>query len=62
MYSMFHGGLPHDVMHDILEGIAPLEMALLLHHIIILNRYLTLEEYNFRLKNFDYGYTETNRP
>ena len=61
MYSMFHGGLPHDVMHGILEGIAPLQMALLLHH-IILNRYLTLEEYNFRLKNFDYGYTETNRP
>ena len=25
---MFDGGLPHDAMHDILEGIVPLEMNL----------------------------------
>ena len=25
-YSMFNFGLPHDAMHDVLEGIAPLEL------------------------------------
>lgn len=29
-YSMFGGGLLHDAMHDILEGVAPLEIKLLL--------------------------------
>lgn len=29
-FPIFGGGLPHDVMHDILEGIAPLEIKLLL--------------------------------
>ena len=25
LYSMFSGGLPHDIMHDVLEGVAQLE-------------------------------------
>ena len=33
-FSMLGGGLPHDVMHDILEGIAPLEIKLLLRYCI----------------------------
>lgn len=32
-FSMFGGGLPHDAMHDILEGIAPLEIKLLLKYL-----------------------------
>lgn len=56
---MFSGGLPHDIMHDVLEGIASLEMSLLLRNIIQIKKYLTLEEYNFRLLHFDYDYTET---
>ena len=32
LFSMFNGGLAHDVMHDILEGVASLEVSLVLHH------------------------------
>ena len=60
-YSMFKGGLPHDSMHDILEGVAPLEISLLLCHCIISKRLLSLEEYNRRLLQFDFGYTEASK-
>ena len=30
-YSMLGGGLPHDAMHDLLEGLAPLEVKFLLN-------------------------------
>ena len=49
-------------MHDVLEGIAPLEISLLLCHCIISEQYLSLDEYNYRLSNFDYDYTETSKP
>ena len=61
-FSMIGGGLPHDAMHDILEGIAPREVALLLQHCIIEESYFTLEKYNKCLLNFDYNYTETDKP
>ena len=60
-YSLFNGGLPHDIMHDVLEGVAPLEISLLLCHCIICEKYLTLDEYNHRLSHFDYEYLETSR-
>ena len=37
---MFGGGLPHDTMHDILEGVAQYEIKLLIRHCISLN-YIT---------------------
>lgn len=55
-YSMFGGGLPHDAMHDILEGVAPLEVKLLLCKCIA-DGLLSLEELNDRLIRFNYGYT-----
>ena len=60
-FSMFGGGLPHDAMHDILEGIAPLEIKLLLSHCVT-NGLFTLEDYNRRLMNFNFGYSETDKP
>ena len=60
-FSMLGGGLPHDVMHDILEGIAPLEIKLLLRYCIE-KKFITLDEYNKRLINFSYGYTEYDKP
>ena len=33
-FKMFGGGLPHDAIHDIFEGIAPLEIQLLLSHFV----------------------------
>ena len=44
-FSMFGGGLPHDAMYDILEGIGPLEIKLLLSHCIT-NGLFTLEDFN----------------
>lgn len=38
-YSMFGSGLPHDIMHDVLEGVA-LEMSLLLGHYIFITEVL----------------------
>ena len=61
-FSMFNGGLAHDIMHDILEGVASLEMLLVLRHCILSKRYITLDEYNYRLINFDFNYMETNKP
>lgn len=45
---MFEGGLSHDAMHDILEGIAPSEIKLLLSEIIA-NGLFTLGELNDRV-------------
>ena len=61
-FPMFHGGLAHDAMHDILEGLAPLEMLLLLRHCIIEEGYLDLDDFNHRLINFDYDFTEVSKP
>ncbi len=61
-YSLFNGGMPHDIMHDVFEGGVALEMSLLLGHCIISMKYFTLEQYNELLVNFDYDYTESNKP
>lgn len=59
---MFNGGLAHDIMHDVLEGVAPLEMSLLLWHCIFSEKYFSLDDYNYRLTHFDFDYTETSKP
>ncbi len=60
-FVMFGGGLPHDAMHDILEGIAPLEIKSILQHCVA-NGWFSLEWYNTHLLNFNYGYTESYKP
>ena len=57
---MLSGGLPHDAMHDILEGIAPCEIKLVLSHCIAGHPF-TLDEFNDRLLNFNYGYSECDK-
>ena len=61
-YSMFGGGLPHDAMHDIFEGLAPLEIKKLLSHYIKECRFFTLNDYNDRLLNFNFGYSDNDKP
>ena len=61
-FSMFIAGLCHDIIHDILEGVAPLEMSLVLRHCIVSEKFITLEDYNYRLTHFDFNYTETSKP
>ena len=60
-YSMFGGGLPHYAIHDILEGVAQLEIKLLLAK-YTRNKLIHLDELNDRLMNFNFGYTETDEP
>lgn len=52
-----------DIMHDILEGVAPLEVRLMLHHFIYKEKLFTLELLNQRISSFSYGYgNEKNKP
>ena len=51
-------GLPHDLMHDLYEGIVPYEMKLLLCHCVNL-KYFTINELNARIDT--YGFTD-NKP
>ena len=60
-FSMFDNGLPHDAMHDLLEGLAPHEIKHMLLHYIS-NRVFTLQEFNDRLLNFNFGYSDTDKP
>ena len=60
-YSIFNGGLPHDIMHDIMEGAAPTEIKLLLSHCFA-SKYFTLNDYNKLLLNFNFGYSCNDKP
>lgn len=60
-FSMFGGGLPHDAMHDIFEGIAPLEIKLMLSYYVSQGLF-TLDDFNTRLINFSFGYSENDKP
>ena len=60
-FDMFGGGLAHDAMHDLFEGVAPLEVKLLLSHYIAAHLF-TLNEYNDRLLHFNFGYLEKDKP
>ncbi len=60
-FNMLNFGLAHDAMHDILEGIAPLEIKLLLAHYVS-NSVFSLTDYNSRLLNFNFGYSEIDKP
>jgi hypothetical protein len=51
--------LPHDIMHDILEGVIPYEMKLLLEFLVE-KKYIAVNTLNNRMKSFDFGYTETS--
>ena len=60
-YSIFGGGLPHDLMHDLFEGVAPIEIKVLLLHCID-QGYFTYDYYQKQLASFSYGYSETDKP
>lgn len=46
-------GLPHDIMHDLFEGVVPYHMTLLLCHCID-SKFFTIEELNERILAFDF--------
>lgn len=50
-------------MLDILEGVAPLKIKLMLQHFIYEQKFFTLDQLNDRMISFDYGVTnEKNKP
>lgn len=46
-----------DIMHDILEGVGPLEVKLVLNSLIE-QKHLTLDKLNYRITSFDYGFCD----
>lgn len=51
-----------DTMHDMLEGVVPLEVKLILQDLID-EKYFSLEELNYRIGAFSYGFPDKkNRP
>ena len=56
-------GLPGDAMHDVLEGVLQYECKEMLKEFILKEKYLTLEQLNDRMTQFDYGYfNDKNKP
>lgn len=63
-YSEIHvvDGYPPDLLHDLLEGVVPLELALCLKGLIS-KGYFTLEVLNTAIKQFPYGFSDrTSQP
>ena len=56
-FSMCGWGLPHDVMHDLFEGVVQYEIKLLILS-CVKKRFFSLATFNERLINFEYGYSE----
>ena len=46
-------GLPHDLMHDLFEGVVPYELKLLIKHCVS-NKYYTIKQLNNRMARFDF--------
>lgn len=65
MSRYFHvvEGLPGDAMHDVLEGLLQYEVKEYLKYTIYEEHFLTLENLNTSIKEFDYGCPDvTNKP
>ncbi|KAK0132606.1 hypothetical protein N1851_032474 [Merluccius polli] len=60
-YHVTHNVAP-DIMHDILEGVGPYEIKLVLNALID-QKVLSLDQLNYRLTSFDYGFSDrVNKP
>ena len=52
-----------DVMHDMLEGVCPYEVKLVLNQLIFIDHLISFKELNQRLKAFQYGFGDNkNKP
>lgn len=55
-------GFPPDIMHDLLEGIIPIEMSLCIKDLIS-KKYISLDSLNKAIKHFPYKFTDrTDQP
>lgn len=55
---LISAGLPPDVMHDILEGVAVLHLRCLLEYFIETKKIFTLSELNERIRHFPFGFAD----
>lgn len=63
--KFFHvvDGLPSDIMHDILEGVIPLHMKVMLRKFIMEDKFFTLNQLNDKMSSFPYGVSDIrNKP
>ena len=62
-YHVCNGSLLPDIMHDILEGALQYEIKLLLHNLIEVKKFFSLDTFNSCLENLELGYMESkNKP
>lgn len=59
VFNLIHAGLPPDIMHDVLEGVAVVELKCMLEVLIKGKKILTLPELNRRIQLFPYGYADS---
>ena len=52
--------LPYDIMHTIFEGVAMLHLQHLLHYLIDVKNFLSLEQLNVFIRSHKYGYSEVS--
>ena len=50
-------GLPHDIMHDLFEGVVHYELKLFLDYCLS-QRFFTIEALNIRIQGFDFGHED----
>ncbi|XP_028418042.1 uncharacterized protein LOC114542794 isoform X2 [Dendronephthya gigantea] len=56
-------GLPSDIMHDILEGVLPFQIKVMLRKFIMVDKFFTLDQFNHALSAFPYGVCDIkNKP
>ena len=58
-FSLFDGKMPHDMMHDVFEGVVPVELKLMLQEFVN-KSYFTYEYYCQSLVSFQFGYTDSD--
>ncbi|XP_052122295.1 uncharacterized protein LOC113211347 [Frankliniella occidentalis] len=52
-----------DCFHDLLEGIVPLVIKLVLYHYVVVKKLFTILDFNARIESFSYGYPDSkNNP
>ena len=52
-------GMPHDIMHDLFEGILPYEMKLLITY-LVQKKYFTIHTLSQRIEQFDFVHNNNN--
>lgn len=62
-FADFPQAMIKDGMHDILKGLAPMEIKLALHEFCFVKKYFDVYHFNYRIQSFNYGPADqANKP